>query len=340
MQVVIIGAGLSGLICGRQLARQGVDVKIIDKSGGVGGRMATRRLQGTQIDHGAQYISPRGADFSRFIAKLESIGIVQPWTDRIYHLTTEGLQPPVAEEVYPRYACPEGMTAIAKHLATDLNLQLKTRIVSASYDIPSAQWQLTTDLGTQIYADAIVSAIPAPQFLAIFEQPLRELTDFIEAIAAVKFYPNVTVMAGYSQQLKALPEWRAIRCIDNSILSWIGCDSSKHSQEDQPNLQTTFIFQSTGAFAEQYLDETNLEPQGRVLLAEVGKLLDPVLAEPLWWQVHRWRYSIPQEVLGADCLATRLPLPLVCTGDWCAGNNIEAAYLSGNAAAIALIKML
>jgi renalase len=338
MQVVVIGAGLSGLICGQQLARQGINVTILEKSGGVGGRMATRRLQDTHIDHGAQYISPRNPDFVRFIAKLEGIGLVQPWTDRIYQLTPTGLQPPTPEEIYPRFACPDGMTAIAKHLATDLNVQLKTRVVGASYDIPSAQWQLTTDLGSQIYADAIVCAIPAPQFLAIFAQALGELTDLIEAIAAVKFYPNVTVMAGYSADLQVPPEWQAIRCIDNSILSWIGCNSSK--QVPNSGAQTTFVFQSTGAFAEQYLDETNLEPQGRTLLAEVGKLLDPSLGEPLWWQVHRWRYSIPQEVLGAACLATRLPLPLVCAGDWCAGNNIEAAYLSGIAAAIALAKML
>jgi renalase len=354
MEVVVIGAGLAGLICATQLRRQGFNPKVVEKSGGVGGRMATRRLQGTHIDHGAQYISPRGSDFAHFLSKLESLDLVKPWTDKIYDLSTDGLEAPLLDDIYPRYCCPDGMTAIAKHLATDLTVELKTRIINADYDIAAAQWRLTTDSNNLILADAIVSAIPAPQFLAIFGNALGELTDFVQAIAAVKFDANVTVMAGYGDDLIVPPEWKAIRCQNNRFLSWVSCDSSKHRLDfsnDLPNnlpkdlskdshSLPTFVFQSTAAFAEQYLEETNLEMLGKMLLSEVGEFLDPALSVPLWWKVHRWRYAIPQEVLGAACLATRLPLPLVCAGDWCAGNNIEAAYLSGMAAAATMAKLL
>ena len=52
--VLIIGAGISGLLCATKLRRQGYSICLIDKGRGVGGRMTTRRLQGARIDHGAQ----------------------------------------------------------------------------------------------------------------------------------------------------------------------------------------------------------------------------------------------------------------------------------------------
>ncbi|MDX1977023.1 MAG: FAD-dependent oxidoreductase [Pseudanabaenaceae cyanobacterium bins.68] len=332
MKVIIIGAGLAGLICATTLRRQGFEVEVLEKSAGVGGRMARRRLSGTQVDHGAQYISPKGIDFQRFIHKMESLGVVRPWVDQIYDLTAAGLRG--SELIYPRYCGSSGMNAIAKYLAEGLTLRLNTRVVAASYDLRKVQWQLTTDQGEIMVADRVVSAIPAPQFLTIFGQPLAELTDFIKAIAAVKFDANLTVMAGYHPSLVVPPEWRAIRCVDHSALGWIACDSSKYDQSPP-----TFVFQSTAAFAGQYLEDPDLAKQGRILLDQVGQLLDPRLAQPQWWQVQRWRYSMAREFLGVACLVTKLPVPLVCAGDWCAGNNVEAAYRSGLAAAAAIAEL-
>ena len=42
-RVAIIGAGISGLACARQLVKSGVSVVVFDKGRGIGGRVATRR---------------------------------------------------------------------------------------------------------------------------------------------------------------------------------------------------------------------------------------------------------------------------------------------------------
>ena len=68
--VIVIGAGMAGLICAQQLKQAGLDVTVVEKSAGVGGRMATRRLQGTWVDHGAQLISVKSDSFGRFIRLL------------------------------------------------------------------------------------------------------------------------------------------------------------------------------------------------------------------------------------------------------------------------------
>ena len=59
--IAIIGAGLSGLIAARELAKNN-DVTIFEKARGVGGRMATRRannlkFDGFNFDHGTQYFT-------------------------------------------------------------------------------------------------------------------------------------------------------------------------------------------------------------------------------------------------------------------------------------------
>ena len=68
--VAIIGAGLAGLTCAQQLHQVGYQVVIIEKSRGVGGRVATRRLQDTRADHGVRYLEPQGKLLQQLIDLL------------------------------------------------------------------------------------------------------------------------------------------------------------------------------------------------------------------------------------------------------------------------------
>ena len=53
--IAIIGAGMTGVVCARNLKDAGYETIIFEKSRGIGGRMATRRTsEGLQFDHGAQ----------------------------------------------------------------------------------------------------------------------------------------------------------------------------------------------------------------------------------------------------------------------------------------------
>jgi renalase len=55
-EVAIVGAGLSGLTCARQLATAGLFVNVFDKGRRPGGRMSTRGLdRDLSFDHGCQY---------------------------------------------------------------------------------------------------------------------------------------------------------------------------------------------------------------------------------------------------------------------------------------------
>ena len=52
--VLIVGAGLSGLCCARKLQQQGIRCLILEASDGVGGRVRTDIVDGFRLDRGFQ----------------------------------------------------------------------------------------------------------------------------------------------------------------------------------------------------------------------------------------------------------------------------------------------
>ena len=124
--VAVIGAGIAGLTVAQQLHQAGYKVVVVDKSRGVGGRVATRRLHGTCADHGTCYLKPQGEVLQKFVRVLCDRNILQVWTDTVYDL--EAGDRLVEAKQYPRYVAPTGMNAIAKLLSKDLEMRLNHRV--------------------------------------------------------------------------------------------------------------------------------------------------------------------------------------------------------------------
>lgn len=59
-RVVVVGAGIAGVACARELARAGVTVTVLDRGRRVGDRMAARRFDGRPVDLGASYLTEDG----------------------------------------------------------------------------------------------------------------------------------------------------------------------------------------------------------------------------------------------------------------------------------------
>jgi renalase len=346
--VAVIGAGMAGLTCAHQLKQAGQRVVVLEKSRGVGGRMATRRLNGTFADHGACYLTPKGDRFQNLIHQLLAAGILSVWTDLVYELGADGkliLPPP--ENRYPRYVAPDGMTAIAKFLATDLDIRLQQRVQTLEL-LADRHWQLTAEVmsdtgnhpSAKLSAEAVVVTIPAPQAAMLLQSlPQTVLPPAIlESVEAVKFAPCLSTIAGYpsghnQDWLAQYPDLKALTFSQHPAIAWLGLDSSKRLHSTQP----VFVIQSTATFAENYLEAIDLKTAGYQLLQQAAEqLLVPWLANPDWLQVHRWRYAFAQQPLPDNYLAAPTPLPLLFAGDWCGGMKVESAFLSGLAAAAQL----
>ncbi|MEH2265366.1 NAD(P)/FAD-dependent oxidoreductase [Nostoc sp.] len=329
--IVVIGAGIAGLVCAQQLSQAGYSVLVLDKSRGLGGRLATRRLHGTWADHGACYLNPKGELFRHFVEILRSRQILEVWTEEVYELTAEA---PLSEPKNrsPRYVAPAGMSAIAKSLAPGLEILLNQRVIAIT---PTAEnsWRLTLESGNEeLTAKAIVVAIPAPQAMMLLE-PLGESgldKAFLDNLRSVEFYPSISAIAGYPPTSHPLPQWKALTFVDDADLAWIGLDSSKRSKPQQPH----FVVQSSADFAQRHLEIQDLQPVAELMLQRAAESLSlPWLNTPEWMQVHRWRYAFPSRPWHEAFLSAGTPLPLVCCGDWCGGNLAEGAMLSGLAAA-------
>ena len=80
MRIAIIGAGMAGLSCARQLEATGHRVSLFDKGRAPGGRMAVRRvdtaLGEASFDHGAQYLTARDSEFVAQVDAWTAAGVV------------------------------------------------------------------------------------------------------------------------------------------------------------------------------------------------------------------------------------------------------------------------
>jgi renalase len=80
-RVAVIGAGIAGLAAAQRLKRSGAVVTLFEKSREVGGRMATRRIDDLQFDHGAQYFTATGDGFDALVEQWRTAGHVTEWFD-------------------------------------------------------------------------------------------------------------------------------------------------------------------------------------------------------------------------------------------------------------------
>lgn len=346
--VVVIGAGLSGLTAAQVLHRLGYRVLVIDKSRGLGGRLATRRLGTTVLDHGCRYLQPFTDPALSPIPGLLTANVLQPWQPESFELKSDGSL--AATPASTLYVAPQGMSAVAKALASELTV-VRHWLATALTPIPKG-WRIEGKfLGDDdqrhprtLIARGVVVAIPAPQAVALMDaaaQNREGVEDLSRQLQGVDFEAVITVMAGYDlNQATRLPSqagsggWM-IHSDTHPTLRWAALDSSKRTDPKE----SVVVFHSSPGFAAEALELADLEPVGhRLLKAAAG--LGAWIPFTKWTQVHRWRYGFVRQALGTPILSSPKLLNLVGCGDWCSGGNAEGAIASGRQAAAAIATAL
>lgn len=180
MRALIVGAGLSGLALGRQLlqARPALEVSIVEKSRGVGGRMATRRSDHGRFDHGAQFYALKPP-----IADLHTLWTAAALTNPYFTMADS-----------ERFCAKNGMTALAKNLASELPaVQLETRLANLSETEdgrivagfePNAKNGDTNGDNTRF--DVVALTCPVPQSVEILRASSWAIPDGLQTIRYAK----------------------------------------------------------------------------------------------------------------------------------------------------------
>ncbi len=309
--IAIIGAGLAGLTCARELAAQGVDSVIFDKGRGLGGRLSTRRAErGYQFDHGARYLTAQGEDFESLLLAAEAAGAVARW--------------PV-EEGEAAFVGVPGMTGLAKFLADGLDIRKALRITHVRE--ADGGWRLEWNEGTEVF-DRVVITAPSPQTAALLADghPIRR------SIEVVDMDPCLALMVGMSPD-DDVPS--TILPHPSDDLSWVALDSAKPGRPDVPCL----VAHASPEWSRRHLEKEMTEIAQR-MLPLVTQVLGTRLTEDLpYLSAHRWRYALVSKPLGQPFLVDKTQT-LFAGGDWCLGARAEDAWTSGKAVASTVLKTI
>jgi predicted NAD/FAD-dependent oxidoreductase len=328
LDTLIVGAGIAGLTAAAELRARGQRVLVLEKSRGLGGRAATRRRDGLPIDHGAQYVTVRDPRLQARLDGWLASGDVVVWSRGVPTWDpARGWRAPDAD-AHPRYVAPDGMSARAKLLGAGVPVEREARATAVRAE--GDGWSVALADGGERRAPSLILTPPVPQTLELLAD--IALTDEDRAaLASVRYAPSFAVMAGYPEV--ALPDWPAVQVREHPVLSWIANDAGKRRRDPTAPASAVLVLHATAAYARARFDDP-LEAVGDALLAAAAEVV-PWAGAPAWRDVHRWRYALAEAPLPE---AVRVLAPgLVAAGDGFGGARVEGAFVSGLAAAEAVL---
>jgi predicted NAD/FAD-dependent oxidoreductase len=327
--VLVVGAGIAGLAAARWLQEQGHAVTIADKGRAPGGRVSTRRvlngdadraeLTSMAFDHGAQYFTVRDARFNLEVERWHKARVVQLWHGKLASFDSEGREP--VEDEHARWVGVPGMSAVGRHLARGLDVQCGVQVTALSLDGHTPGWLASTAAG-QLPGpfDAVIVTTPAPQALPLISaSPL-----LTRAVSAVRMHPCWAALVAFEEPVSA-PFDAAY--VTSSPLGWVARDRSKPHR----GLAETWVLHAGAAWSSAHVDDA-ADAVGPFLLNAFADLVRARLPRPAYLGAHRWRFACADPALAVEALADP-DQRLYVAGDWCAGNRVEGAFLSGLAAA-------
>lgn len=327
-EVLVVGAGVAGLLAAHRLVDAGHRVIVVDKGRGVGGRLATRRMGEGVFDHGAQFFTSSDPGFAAEVARWEAAGAARMWFDT--RLEADGATVP---DGHPRWRGTTGMTAIAKHLAVGLDVRTATRLASLEVvsDGSSVGWRALVDDGTELRAGALVLTPPIPQTLDLLDAGHVALDpDQRAELGSVTYHPCLAVMALLDGP-SGLPEPGAVRPGGEPV-DWVA-DNQRKGISPVPAVTV-----HAGPATSRTLWDAPDEEVITTLLAAVPGLAAAPVAGGV--QVQRWRYARPDVGLeGFTRKISGVP-PAVLAGDVFDGARVPGAAASGWAAADLLLSMI
>jgi renalase len=348
-RVLIVGAGVAGLVAARELLANGYEVLLVDKGHQPGGRLATRRVGDATFDTGAQFLTVRDPRVAPHLAAWRDAGVAREW----FRGSPDDPPGDVRDargdqgggrdrgtdtgDGHPRYRGTPTMRSIAEHLAASLPLHLGSRVTGVR--ATDGGWRLdlvdrTDQPLPSVHGDALLLTPPVPQTRELLTGlPLAPAT--VATLAAVRFAPCIAVLARPDGPTALAPRG-AIRLASEPV-AWL-TDNLLTGASDTPAVTV----HATAAFSRARWDDPDAEVS-RDLLAAAAPTLGTTATGVY---VHRWRYAAPlgpppEAAGGIDPEAPALldavdGAPLAIAGDGLTAGRVEGAARSGLAAADAL----
>lgn len=316
LDVLVVGAGISGVACARRVADAGLTVRVLDRGKRIGGRLATRTLRdGPEhpADAGAPYFTVSDPRFRSVVDGWLDARLAREWTDTF--VTAGPLGIGEAKTGPMRYASAQGARALVERLAEGLDVEYDHRVERV---LPGHR---VGDVEPRV----LVLAMPGPQAARILADDHADLA----AVADQPYDPALALIARYPARTWAEFDGAFVSQVDE--LSWIA-DDGRARGDGEPVL----VAHSTPEFARRYLDDPSTAegPMLKALRGTIGASGDPTEV-----QVRRWTFAKPTGPrqttfrLGEDGIG-------LCGDGWSARSKVEAAFVSGLDLADAIVDRL
>ena len=311
LDAVVVGAGMAGLTAARTLHEAGMTVVVVELSDTVGGRLATHVAGEGRGDTGAQFFTTRSAEMRSAVATWSAGGAVEEWCRGFG--TADG---------HPRFTGTGGMATLGAFLARGLDMRLGVPVQRIG--AAGVCWRVGS-----LETRSVIVTVPGTAGLGMVDPQTPLDPDALAAVGTLAFHPTLALLVA-TRQRASVPEPGGVQLDDDPTWSFVA-DNQRKGVSATP----VVTLHARHDVSAQRFDEADdlLVPS---LLDAAAPWIGTGPVEEV--RLVRWASAAPRSTLPQRCLVlARLPGPLVFAGDAYGGPKVEGAYLSGVAAATAVM---
>ena len=331
--IAVVGAGAAAAAATFVLdtTLPDAEITVLEKSGGLCGRAATRRHGDLVYDYGANYVKSDDERVVELLTEtLDDEGLVDA-AEPVYTFDESGTVSPGRDADDHKWSYRSGLTQIAKRLfgRTDATVHRRTRVETIRRD--GEAWRLAdADGGSWGPFDVLLLNPPAPQTASLIEtadwdSPRRE--PLREAVAEVPYRTVWTAVLHYPFEIDR-PYYGLVNTDKEHAVGWISREECKAGHV--PDGESLLVVQANGEWSRTHYDAEPAENVARLAAHAADIVGDERLETPAWSDHQGWRYALPESGVRRGPLSSAEAEGLYCLGDWVAGEGrVHAALRNG-----------
>ena len=208
-QVLIVGAGVTGSMLALLAKDMGLSVRVLEKSRGAGGRMATHTFRRgdrsspilAHADLGAQYVTTRTSPEHPFLGplykRLTDAGVLIPFTGEVAGANPYGTPGPEIRH----FAAPQGMRSIAEYFLQSSSVPVDWGVALEDLALETTGIAVTGELPEEAKSPSVV----------VLTQPVPQILDDVE------------VFHGFSNSIQYCSFWKSLSSFGVVWKCWTDC---------------------------------------------------------------------------------------------------------------------